>query len=152
MPNDLELLLIISPAPGVEVWSSKKWKRNCPKTRTITTKAVMLVHNETATGTTSKISEVRKAMNQIGHPALLMVDAVSSLGSIDYRHDEWEVDVMVASSQKGLMLPPGLAFNAISEKALAAGKTAKLPRSYWDWKEILQLSRNGFFPTPRRST
>lgn len=109
--------------------------------------AVMLVHNETATGTTSKISEVRKAMNQIGHPALLMVDAVSSLGSIDYRHDEWEVDVMVASSQKGLMLPPGLAFNAISEKALAAGKTAKLPRSYWDWKEILPLSRNGFFPS-----
>ncbi len=108
--------------------------------------AVMLVHNETATGTTSKISEVRKAMNQIGHPALLMVDAVSSLGSIDYRHDEWEVDVMVASSQKGLMLPPGLAFNAISEKALAAGKTAKLPRSYWDWKEILPLSRNGLFP------
>jgi alanine-glyoxylate transaminase/serine-glyoxylate transaminase/serine-pyruvate transaminase len=109
-------------------------------------KAVMLVHNETATGTTSKISEVRKALNRLGHPALLMVDAVSSLGSIDYRHDEWEVDVMVASSQKGLMLPPGLAFNAISEKALAAGKTAKQPRSYWDWKEIMPLSRNGFFP------
>ena len=109
-------------------------------------KAVMLVHNGTATGTTSKISEVRKALNRVGHPALLMVDAVSSLGSIDYRHDEWQVDVMVASSQKGLMLPPGLAFNAISEKALAAGKTAKLPRSYWDWKEILPLSRNGFFP------
>jgi alanine-glyoxylate transaminase/serine-glyoxylate transaminase/serine-pyruvate transaminase len=109
-------------------------------------KAVMLVHNETSTGTTSKISEVRKAMNGLGHPALLMVDAVSSLGSIDYRHDEWEVDVMVASSQKGLMLPPGLAFHAISIKALAAGNTAKLPRSYWDWKEILPLSRNGFFP------
>jgi alanine-glyoxylate transaminase/serine-glyoxylate transaminase/serine-pyruvate transaminase len=85
-------------------------------------------------------------MNRLGHPALLMVDAVSSLGSIEYCHDEWEVDVMVASSQKGLMLPPGLAFNAISERALAANKTAKLPRSYWDWQEVLELSRNGFFP------
>ena len=109
-------------------------------------KAVMLAHNETSTGTTSKIFEVRKVMNRLNHPALLMVDAVSSLGSIDYRHDDWEVDVTVASSQKGLMLPPGLAINAISEKALAVTKTAKLPRSYWDWKEILALSRNGFFP------
>jgi alanine-glyoxylate transaminase / serine-glyoxylate transaminase / serine-pyruvate transaminase len=109
-------------------------------------KAVMVVHNETSTGTTSKISEIRRVMNRLGHPALLMVDAVSSLGSIEYRHDEWEVDVMISSSQKGLMLPPGLAFNAISEKALAAGKTAKMPRSYWDWRELLELSRNGFFP------
>ena len=109
-------------------------------------KAVMVVHNETSTGTTSKISEIRSTMTRLGHPALLMVDAVSSLGSIEYRHDEWEVDVMIASSQKGLMLPPGLAFNAISEKAMAAGKTAKMPRSYWDWRELLELSRNGFFP------
>jgi alanine-glyoxylate transaminase/serine-glyoxylate transaminase/serine-pyruvate transaminase len=109
-------------------------------------KAVMLVHNETSTGTTSKISEIRRVMNRLSHPALLMVDAVSSLGSIEYRHDEWEVDVMIASSQKGLMLPPGLAFNAISEKAMAAGKAAKMPRSYWDWRDILELSRNGFFP------
>jgi alanine-glyoxylate transaminase/serine-glyoxylate transaminase/serine-pyruvate transaminase len=109
-------------------------------------KAVMVVHNETSTGTTSKISEIRKAMNRLHHPALLMVDAVSSLGSIEYLHDEWEVDVMVSSSQKGLMLPPGLAFNAISEKALAAAKTAKMPRSYWDWRELLELSRSGFFP------
>jgi alanine-glyoxylate transaminase / serine-glyoxylate transaminase / serine-pyruvate transaminase len=109
-------------------------------------KAVMVVHNETSTGTTSKISEIRRMMNRLGHPALLMVDAVSSLGSIEYRHDEWEVDVMISSSQKGLMLPPGLAFNAISEKAMAANKVAKLPRSYWDWQEILELSRNGFFP------
>jgi alanine-glyoxylate transaminase / serine-glyoxylate transaminase / serine-pyruvate transaminase len=109
-------------------------------------KAVMVVHNETSTGTTSKIFEIRRMMNRLQHPALLMVDAVSSLGSIDYRHDEWEVDVMIASSQKGLMLPPGLAFNAISEKAMTANKTAKLPRSYWDWQEILELSRNGFFP------
>jgi len=109
-------------------------------------KAMMVVHNETSTGTTSKISEIRRMMNRLGHPALLMVDAVSSLGSIEYRHDEWEVDVMIASSQKGLMLPPGLAFNAISEKAMLANKTAKLPRSYWDWPEVLELSRNGFFP------
>jgi alanine-glyoxylate transaminase/serine-glyoxylate transaminase/serine-pyruvate transaminase len=109
-------------------------------------KAVMVVHNETSTGTTSKISEIRRMMNRLRHPALLMVDAVSSLGSIEYCHDEWEVDVMISSSQKGLMLPPGLAFNAISEKAMAASKTAKLPRSYWDWQEILELSRNGFFP------
>jgi len=109
-------------------------------------KAVMVVHNETSTGTTSKICEIRKAMNRLAHPALLMVDAVSSLGSIEYRHDEWEVDVMISSSQKGLMLPPGLAFHAISEKAMAANKTAKLSRSYWDWQEMLALSGNGFFP------
>jgi alanine-glyoxylate transaminase/serine-glyoxylate transaminase/serine-pyruvate transaminase len=109
-------------------------------------KAVMAVHNETSTSTTSNIFEIRKAMNRLAHPALLMVDAVSSLGSIEYRHDEWEVDVMIASSQKGLMLPPGLAFNAISEKAVAANKTAKLSRSYWDWQEMLALTSNGFFP------
>jgi len=109
-------------------------------------KAVMVVHNETATGTTSNIAEVRRVMNQLNHPALLMVDAVSSLGSIDYRHDQWEVDVMIAGSQKGLMMPPGLSFNAISEKAIAAGKTATLPRSYWDWQDMLELNRNGFFP------
>jgi alanine-glyoxylate transaminase / serine-glyoxylate transaminase / serine-pyruvate transaminase len=109
-------------------------------------KAVMVVHNETSTGTTSKISEIRRAMKDLKHPALLMVDSISSLGSIEYRHDEWEVDVMIGASQKGLMLPPGLAFNAISEKALAANKVAKMSRSYWDWKEILELSGNGFFP------
>jgi alanine-glyoxylate transaminase/serine-glyoxylate transaminase/serine-pyruvate transaminase len=109
-------------------------------------KAVMVVHNETSTGTTSKIFQIRKAMNRLSHPALLMVDAVSSLGSIEYRHDDWEVDVMIASSQKGLMMPPGLAFNAISEKAMAASKAAKMSRSYWDWQEILELSQNGFFP------
>ena len=108
--------------------------------------AVLAVHNETSTGTTSDISAIRKAMNRLAHPALLMVDAVSSLGSIEYRHDEWQVDVMIASSQKGLMMPPGLAFNAISEKAIAASKTAKLSRSYWDWQEMLALSSNGFFP------
>ena len=109
-------------------------------------KAVMVVHNETSTGVTSSIANIRRAMDQARHPALLMVDTISSLGSIDYRHDEWGVDVTVAGSQKGLMLPPGLSFNAISEKALAASKTAQLPRSYWDWQEMLGPNRNGFFP------
>jgi alanine-glyoxylate transaminase / serine-glyoxylate transaminase / serine-pyruvate transaminase len=109
-------------------------------------KAVMVVHNETSTGVTSSISEIRRAMNEAHHPALLMVDTISSLGSIDYRHDAWEVDVTVAGSQKGLMLPPGLSFNAVSEKALAAGKSARLSRSYWDWQEMLGPNRDGFFP------
>jgi alanine-glyoxylate transaminase/serine-glyoxylate transaminase/serine-pyruvate transaminase len=109
-------------------------------------KAVMVVHNETSSGVTSSIADIRAAMNQAGHPALLMVDTISSLGSIDYRHDEWEVDVTVGGSQKGLMLPPGLSFNAISEKALATNKTAKLPRAYWDWQEMLGPNRNGYFP------
>jgi alanine-glyoxylate transaminase/serine-glyoxylate transaminase/serine-pyruvate transaminase len=111
-----------------------------------TFKAVMVVHNETSTGVTSRISEIRRAMNLVGHPALLIVDTISSLACVDYRHEQWEVDVTVAGSQKGLMLPPGLSFNAISEKALSASKTAKLARSYWDWKEMLGPNRAGFFP------
>jgi alanine-glyoxylate transaminase/serine-glyoxylate transaminase/serine-pyruvate transaminase len=109
-------------------------------------KAVVVVHSETSTGVTSRISEIRDAMNRARHPALLIVDAISSLGSIDFRHDEWGIDVTVAGSQKGLMLPPGLSFNAISEKALAASKTAKLPRAYWDWQQMLEPNRTGFFP------
>jgi len=111
-----------------------------------TYKAVMVVHNETSTGVTSGIAEIRREMNRCNHPSLLMVDTISSLGSIDYRHDEWGVDVTVAGSQKGLMLPPGLSFNAISEKALAANRSARLPRSYWDWQEMLGPNRSGFFP------
>jgi len=114
--------------------------------RQYTFKAVMVVHNETSTGVTSQISEIRRAMNKVHHPALLVVDTVSSLGSIDYRHDEWEVDVTIAGSQKGLMLPPGLSFNAISERALSAHEHAKLPRSYWDWQEMLKHNHMGFFP------
>ncbi len=110
-------------------------------------KSVMVVHNETSTGVTSRIAEIRKAMNRTGHPALFMVDTISSLGSIDYRHDEWEVDVTVCCSQKGLMLPPGLGFNAISNKALAAAKTAKIPKSYWGWEEMLTANKGGFFPS-----
>jgi alanine-glyoxylate transaminase/serine-glyoxylate transaminase/serine-pyruvate transaminase len=109
-------------------------------------KAVCVVHNETSTGVTSRIAEVRKAMDRAKHPALFMVDTISSLGSIDYRHDEWGVDVTVAGSQKGLMLPPGLSFNAVSEKALAAAKAAKLPRSYWSWDEMIAANRDGWFP------
>jgi alanine-glyoxylate transaminase/serine-glyoxylate transaminase/serine-pyruvate transaminase len=109
-------------------------------------KAVAIVHNETSTGVTSRIGEIRKSLDATGHPALLLVDTISSLGSIDYRHDEWGVDVTVGCSQKGLMLPPGLGFNAISQKALAAAKTARLPRSYWDWEPMLRDNRTGFFP------
>lgn len=109
-------------------------------------KAVMVVHNETSTGATSRIAEIRKAIDATGHPALFMVDTISSLASVDYRHDEWQVDVTVSGSQKGLMLPPGLGFNAISEKALAASKTNTLPRSYWDWQEMVKINADGFFP------
>ncbi|APX74764.1 aminotransferase class V-fold PLP-dependent enzyme [Achromobacter insolitus] len=109
-------------------------------------KAVCVVHNETSTGVTSDIAAVRAAIDGAAHPALLMVDTISSLGSIDYRHDEWGVDVTVAGSQKGLMLPPGLAFNALSARALAAADDARLPRSYWDWREMLAANARGYFP------
>ncbi len=109
-------------------------------------KAVAVVHNETSTGVTSRVAEIRKAMDRAGHPALLMVDTISSLASIDYRHDEWKVDVTIGCSQKGLMLPPGLGLNAISEKALACSRAARLPRSYWDWEAMMQINPSGFFP------
>jgi alanine-glyoxylate transaminase / serine-glyoxylate transaminase / serine-pyruvate transaminase len=109
-------------------------------------KAVAIVHNETSTGVTSRVAEVRAAIDRSGHPALFFVDTMSSLASIDYRHDEWGVDVTVGGSQKGLMLPPGLAFNAVSQKALAASRSAKLPRSYWAWDEMLPANREGYFP------
>ena len=115
-------------------------------------KAVCVVHNETSTGSVSPIDEVRRAIDAAGHPALLMVDTISSLASADYRHDEWQVDVTVAGSQKGMMLPPGLSFTAVSAKALAASQTSKLPRSYWDWEEMLANNERGFFPyTPATS-
>ncbi|HSH43521.1 MAG TPA: aminotransferase class V-fold PLP-dependent enzyme, partial [Arenicellales bacterium] len=109
-------------------------------------KAVCVVHNETSTGVVSRIPEIRRAIDEAGHPALLMVDTISSLASVDFRMDEWGVDVTVAGSQKGLMLPPGLSFNAISEKALAASREAGLPRSYWNWDEMLAANDKGFFP------
>jgi alanine-glyoxylate transaminase/serine-glyoxylate transaminase/serine-pyruvate transaminase len=109
-------------------------------------KAVCVVHNETSTGVTSRIGDVRQAMDAADHPALLLVDTISSLGSIDYRHDEWRVDVTVAGSQKGLMLPPGLSFNAVSAKAREASSSAQLRRSFWDWTPILAANENGFWP------
>ncbi len=109
-------------------------------------KAVAIVHNETSTGVTSDVRAVRQAIDNAGHPALLMVDTISSLASIEYQHDEWGVDVTVSGSQKGLMLPPGLGFNAVSEKALKASEEATLPRSYWDWGPVIQANEKGFFP------
>jgi alanine-glyoxylate transaminase / serine-glyoxylate transaminase / serine-pyruvate transaminase len=109
-------------------------------------RAVCVVHNETSTGVVSRVADIRKAIDAAGHPALFMVDTISSLASIDYRHDEWNVDVTVAGSQKGLMLPPGLSFNCISAKALAVSKSARLPRSYWAWDEMIANGRGGYFP------
>jgi len=109
-------------------------------------KAVCVVHNETSTGCLSPVAEIRKAIDRAGHPALLMVDTISSLASTDYRHDEWGVDVTVGGAQKGLMLPPGMSFNAISDKALAANKTSKLTKSFWAWDEMLTMNKVGFFP------
>ncbi|WP_353152526.1 aminotransferase class V-fold PLP-dependent enzyme [Herminiimonas fonticola] len=109
-------------------------------------KAVCVVHNETSTGVTSNIAEVRKAIDAAGHPALLLVDTISGLAAADYRHDEWGVDVTVSGSQKGLMLPPGISFNAVSKKAIAASKHAKLPRAFWDWTDIIEMNKTGYWP------
>ncbi|HEX6019437.1 MAG TPA: aminotransferase class V-fold PLP-dependent enzyme [Burkholderiaceae bacterium] len=109
-------------------------------------KAVCVVHNETSTGVTSDITAVRRAIDAAGHPALLMVDTISGLACADYRHDEWGVDVSISGSQKGLMLPPGISFNALSPKALEASKAAKLPRSFWAWDEIVEMNRGGYWP------
>jgi alanine-glyoxylate transaminase / serine-glyoxylate transaminase / serine-pyruvate transaminase len=109
-------------------------------------KAVCFLHNETSTGCLSPVPDVRKAIDKAGHPALLLVDTISSLASTDYRHDEWGVDVTVGGAQKGLMLPPGMSFNALSDKALAANKTSKLPKSFWAWDEMITMNKIGFFP------
>ena len=141
---------------GLEVaWVPGDWRRGVDPTvveerlradtgRTI--KAVMVVHNETSTGVASRIGAIREAIDRAGHPALYLVDTISSLGSIDYRHDAWGVDVTVGGSQKGLMLPPGLAFNAVSKKALDASREATLARAYWDWGPMLEANARGFFP------
>ncbi len=141
---------------GIEVdWVEGDWRRGVNPSavgdmladdRAHTIKAVLVVHNETSTGVTSRLPDIRNAMNGADHPALLMTDTISSLGSIDYRHDDWGVDVTVCCSQKGLMLPPGLGINAVSEKALAASTSASLPKSYWDWGPVLKMNERGFFP------
>jgi alanine-glyoxylate transaminase / serine-glyoxylate transaminase / serine-pyruvate transaminase len=107
---------------------------------------VAVVHNETSTGAVTDVAAVRRAIDDANHGALLFVDTISSLGSIDYRHDEWGVDVAVGGSQKGLMLPPGLSFNALSPKAIATSRTARLPRAFWDWEEMIAINTKGFFP------
>lgn len=109
-------------------------------------KAVCVVHNETSTGVTSDIAAVRKAIDSAKHPALLIVDTISGLGSADYRHDEWGVDVSISGSQKGLMLPPGLSFNALSPRAIEASKTASMPRAFWGWDEIVEMNKGGYWP------
>src|SRR5690349_12365218 len=109
-------------------------------------KAVCVLHNETSTGALTPIAEIRKAIDAAGHPALFLVDTISSLASADYRHDEWGVDVSVGGAQKGLMLPPGMSFNAVSSKAVAASKTSKLPKSFFAWDDMLNLNKTGFFP------
>jgi alanine-glyoxylate transaminase/serine-glyoxylate transaminase/serine-pyruvate transaminase len=109
-------------------------------------KAVCVLHNETSTGCLSPIAEIRKAIDAAGHPALFLVDTISSLASTDYRHDEWGVDVTVGGAQKGLMLPPGMSFNAVSDKALAAAKNSKLTKSFWDWADMITMNKIGFFP------
>jgi alanine-glyoxylate transaminase/serine-glyoxylate transaminase/serine-pyruvate transaminase len=109
-------------------------------------KAVCVLHNETSTGCLSPIAEIRKAIDAAGHPALFLVDTISSLASTDYRHDEWGVDVTVGGAQKGLMLPPGMSFNAVSDKALAASKASKMPKSFWSWDDMLTMNKVGFFP------
>jgi alanine-glyoxylate transaminase / serine-glyoxylate transaminase / serine-pyruvate transaminase len=141
---------------GLEVqWIEGDWRRGADPDaaaealaadREHAIRAVCVVHNETSTGVTSRVPEIRAALDAAGHPALLLVDTISSLGSVDYRHDEWGVDVTVGCSQKGLMLPPGLGFNAVSGKALAASEDARLPRAYWEWGPIIAANEAGFWP------
>lgn len=136
--------------PGIEGWrygvDAAKIEERLRSDSAHTIKAVCVVHNETSTGVTSDIAAVRKAIDAAGHPALLLVDTISGLASADYRHDEWGVDVTVSGSQKGLMLPPGISFNAVSPKAIEASKSARLPRSFWAWDEIIEMNKTGYWP------
>ena len=136
--------------PGIEGWrrgvQADMIEKRLREDSQHAIKAVCVVHNETSTGVTSDIAAVRRAIDAAGHPALLLVDTISGLASADYRHDEWGVDVTVSGSQKGLMLPPGISFNAVSAKALAASEHAKLPRSFWGWTEIIEMNKSGYWP------
>jgi alanine-glyoxylate transaminase/serine-glyoxylate transaminase/serine-pyruvate transaminase len=136
--------------PGIEGWrqgvQAERIELRLRQDREQRIKAVCVVHNETSTGVTSDIAAVRKAIDAAGHPALLIVDTISGLASADYRHDEWGVDVTVSGSQKGLMLPPGISFNAVSQKAIEASKSAKLPRAFWDWTDIIEMNQTGYWP------
>ena len=136
--------------PGLEGWrrgvQAELIEERLRRDRGHLIKAVCVVHNETSTGVTSNIAAVRQAIDAAGHPALLLVDTISGLAAADYRHDEWGVDVSVSGSQKGLMLPPGISFNAVSKKAVAASKSARLPRAFWDWTEIMAMNASGYWP------
>ncbi|MDB5765604.1 MAG: sgaA [Collimonas fungivorans] len=136
--------------PGIEGWrhgvQADRIEQRLRQDSEHQIKAVCVVHNETSTGVTSDIAAVRRAIDAAGHPALLIVDTISGLASADYRHDEWGVDVTVSGSQKGLMLPPGISFNAVSQKAIAASKNAKLPKAFWDWTDIIEMNQTGYWP------
>lgn len=136
--------------PGYEGWrngvQAEMIQARLEEDRDHRLRAVCVVHNETSTGVTSDIAAVRRAIDAAGHPALLIVDTISGLASADYRHDEWGVDVTVSGSQKGLMLPPGISFNAISDKAIAASRESTMPKSFWAWDEILEFNKNGYWP------
>ena len=136
--------------PGIEGWrrgvQADRIETRLREDKDHLIKAVCVVHNETSTGVTSDIASVRRAIDAAKHPALLLVDTISGLASADYRHDEWGVDVSVSGSQKGLMLPPGISFNAVSQKAIAASKSAKLPRAFWDWADIIEMNKTGYWP------
>jgi alanine-glyoxylate transaminase/serine-glyoxylate transaminase/serine-pyruvate transaminase len=136
--------------PGTEGWrrgvQAHLIEERLIKDKAHSIKAVCVVHNETSTGATSDILAVRKAIDAAGHPALLLVDTISGLASADYRHDEWGADVTISGSQKGLMLPPGISFNALSERAIAASKSSTLPKSFWAWDEMLEFNKSGYFP------
>lgn len=146
MARRLGLQIELVPSDWRSGVDANEVERRLSEDRDRTIKVVAVVHNETSTGVTSRIAPIRAAIDRVGHPALLLVDTISSLASIDYRHDEWGVDVTVGGSQKGLMLPPGLSFNAMSDKALAASQQASLPKSYWAWEPMLNSNKNGFFP------
>ncbi len=146
MANNLRLETDFLPGDWRHGASPKEIGAKLAEDRAHTIKAVMVVHNETSTGVASRIAEIRRAIDHANHPALFLVDTISSLGSIDYRHDEWGVDVTVSCSQKGLMLPPGLGFNAVSDKALAAAKKNTSLRSYWDWTDIIKANERGYWP------
>ncbi|WBY01211.1 aminotransferase class V-fold PLP-dependent enzyme [Ramlibacter tataouinensis] len=152
--NKMALRLGLEPEflglPGSEGWrrgvQAPMIEERLRADRSHAIKAVCVVHNETSTGVTSDIAAVRRAIDAAGHPALLMVDTISGLASADYRHDEWGVDVSVSGSQKGLMMPPGISFNALSPKAIEASRTARLPKSFWAWDEMLEINKTGYFP------
>src|SRR3954468_19157543 len=146
MASNLSLRIEMIPGDWRHGVNTAQVEENLAADRAHEVKAVLVVHNETSTGVTTNIPAVRRAIDNVKHPALLMVDTVSSLGSIDYRHDEWQADVTIAGSQKGLMLPPGLAFNAVGPRAIDASKRSNLPKSYWRWTEMLDNNASGFFP------